>query len=253
MIEARTSLSQPSTVAVALWLGAWLRGAAGADDLVDVLGQAVPDCPVRAAAPGDSLHGLLGGLRSDEITAAWPLLPRPGRPLGWPRHVPEEPQPGVLPVGADRTARGVLLATPSGWQRLASAEPESDAAAVLALLAEALAPRAAIRRFTDLVTEATAELAALGLDRPATAQRSGSWEPALRRLPHGSPGALIDLLHRIATVLDALELALGDDGAAVTAGEAAARAGHLRRLHGDLTDLVVSAIVGNAVGPSLTS
>ena len=249
MIEARTRLSAPATVAVALWLDAWLRGEAASDDLLGVLASAAPDCPLRGAEPARSLDVLLGELRGRQVVAAWPVLPRPGRTLGWPRELPDEPTAAILLVGPEQVACGLLLTASAGWRLLPLVDGSAATALPLALLAEALPVRAALRRFTELLAEATRELSLLGLERRPTQPLPTRWTAGLAVLPPSCGPELVDLVHRTAHVLDALACALADHGAAVTAGEADARADHLRRLRDALTDLLVSAVLGARAGP----
>jgi hypothetical protein len=155
------------------------------------------------------------------------------------RHAPEPVEPSLV-------TRGVLQATPHGWTLAPSDAP------LAALLAGGLSPRAGARRFTELLDSAARELSRLGLDRPPSRPAVSRWASALVHLPTATDPALAALLHRVATVLDALELALADDGAAVTAGEARARSAGLLGLHGDLVDLVTSVAVGASIAaPSL--
>jgi hypothetical protein len=248
---ART-LTAPGAASVALWLEAWVRGGAGADDLLAVLARAAPDTPVvMAQAQGNlPLEALLRTLRTLDVVAAWPLLPRAGSAIGWPRDlgppmpavllVGRQPAPAASPEGTGPTldARGVLQATLHGW----AVQP--GAAPLAPLLAQGLSPRAGARRFADLLDTAARDLASLGLERAPTRSADSRWGRALMDLPASTDPALGALLHRIATVLDALELAVGDDGAAVTAAEARARASALHRLHGELVDLVTAVAVG---------
>jgi hypothetical protein len=238
---ART-LTAPGAAAVALWVDAWAGGAAAADDLLTVLAAAAPDTPlVLAGADGAvPLASLLRGIRDADVTVAWPLLPRAGRAVGWPRDVPGPPSPAVLLVGGGGPllARALLQVGPQGWQLTPTH------VGVEALLAEALSPRAGARRFTELLDAAARDLARLGLERAAPRAATPRWGRALMDLPPTTDPALAALLHRIAAVVDALELALADEGAAVTAGEARARAASLHRLHGDLAGLVGAVAVG---------
>ncbi len=60
------------------------------------------------------------------------------------------------------------------------------------------------------------------------------------------------LLDRLAALHDALDLALADDGAAVTAGEARARAAAIRGVVGDVED-VLAGLVGGLNVPAFLS
>ena len=275
------ALSEPAAVVAALWVQEWLGGRAAADDLLDVLTRIAPDTPAVLHDHGESLpaQALLHRLRTAQVTYAWPVLPRPGRTVGWPALVPD-PSPAVLVVGPATStdlrpleARLLLRVGSGGWlldhlrpttgsgQGTAvqgtdghgpAAEPDPTPDLVTLLTADALGHRAATRRFTGLLDDAATDLGRLGLDRPATNGAPTRWTATLQDLPRTADGSLVTLLQRSAVVLDALDQALRDDGAAVTAGEARARSARVHRLRGELCDLVCAATVGVAVAsPSL--
>lgn len=212
-----------------VWLGQWLRGSAAADDLVAALERLAPDAPATPLLP------LVRATGADRV---WPVLPRPGRSLGWPPGVPGAPQPAVL-LSAGPAVVGLVRCPPGGWRVDGAAEP-----GLRVLESEALGVRAAERRFAELVAGAAVGLERLALDRPAAGPATTAWDDALRRLPESlTPGAAA-LLRRVGSVLDALALALAEDGAAVTAGEAQARRDALRSLAGELADLLCGAVGG---------
>lgn len=251
MLASPVTLRAPDTAPLALWVDAWLRAQVATDDLLTAVSSLVPDCPPISYDGGATLAELLARLRNVGAAAAWPLLPRPGRTLGWPRMAPWEPVPSVLLVTARDTGAALLAASAHGWCLAALPETEGPDPVAGWLLSESLSTRQATRRFVDLLADATAELGALGLDRTPAATFRPRWEPATAKRPPRSDPELTGLLIRVAGVLDALELALSDTGAAVTAAEAAARSRPLRQLHGELTDLVVSVAVGATRRPSL--
>ena len=262
-------LSAPGAVSAALWLQAWLDGQAGSDDLLSMLAWVAPDTPVGLQEP-DATHpaeSLLQRIRARQPVQAWPVLPRPGRTLGWPPTVPGDPSPSVLLVAGPAQwhtpeARLLARAGSSGWILDDLRDPASSAPAgpngdittlpdlgsidqlISSATAESLSPRAAARRFAELLDEAARELTPLGLERPATQPGAYRWANAFGRLPSSVDGQLASLLARIALILDALDQALREDGAAVTAGEARGRASRLRRLDGELTDLICAAVAG---------
>lgn len=211
-----------------LWLGAWLRGTAAPDDVLGALAGAAPE-----AVAGD----LLGAIRAVRAERAWLLLPRPGRALAWPGAAPGDKGPTVLVTATDGS--GALVRPAQGRWTVVPAGP----ADLPALEGAALTDRQARRAFEAAVLESAGAFEALGLERAPTVTAPARWAAALRPAPPGVPPAALHVLHRAATVLDALDSARADDGAAVTAGEAAARASAVRRLAGELEDLVV-AIVG---------
>ena len=247
-------LPAPSAVAAALWLDGWLTGRTGSDDLLAVLARIAPDSPPALLADGSShaIGELLMRIRAEAVTHAWPVVPRPGRRAGWPEGLSLEPRPAVLLVAAAPTSHGLppaaalLHASTGGWAL--AAVPAEDATRVTApVLAEAVSPRSAARRFAEVVTAATDDLARLGLERAASTADRRAWSRTLRALPRGLAGEFAHVLDRLCTVLDGLELALVDDGAAVTAAEARVRSERLHTLHAELTDLLVSVVVGTAI------
>lgn len=225
----------------ALWLGAWLRGQVSPDEVLVALGRATPDAPSLVAVdglPGAPLSDLLAHARRRGADGCWLLLPRPGRTVGWPRALGGMPEPAVLV-----TARGcpVALLThgPGGWTLSSlTSGPEH------ALLAGALTARAGARELGSVLAEATDRLEALGLERAPTAECPPRWSPALDRGPRALDPATASLLERLVGLLDALERALADDGAAVTAAEAGARRLSLVGLADSLADLVVGVLGG---------
>jgi hypothetical protein len=259
------ALSEPAAVAAALWLQAWLDGRAGADDLLTVLSRIAPDTPAGLHENGGALPAtdLLARVRGAQVTQAWPVLPRPGQTAGWPTGVPDDPCPAVLLVRSARSedqlpmeARALLRAGRGGWvvddlravgtPYPAGARPsrKTGAGPVGALTAQALSPRTATRRFGELLDDAAVDLGRLGLDRAAAAPPESRWTDTLTRLPGTTDRQLVDLVQRSGLVLDALDQALLDDGAAVTASEARARSARLLKLRGELCDLMTAVAVG---------
>ncbi len=240
--------------AAALWIGARLSGHAAPDDLLAALVALDPDAApavrIDGAAP-QPLAGLLGPLVGQ--VGAWLVLPRPGSTLGWPREVLDAPRPAVLVTGppgapgAGSAARPALLLRHDrgGWVTRQVRAPE-----VLALEAAALPPRAAARRFTTVLDEAAQRLSRLGLDRPPAAPAPTRWRAALRPLPPGTTAELAALVTRIGDLRDLLDLALAEDGAAVTAAEADARARGIRSVADQLDDLLVALLAFRAVTAS---
>lgn len=216
-------------LAAALWLGSWLRGTAAPDDLLDALSR---------LAPGSSPDGLLAEVRSVGSDRTWLVLPRPGRSLGWPARLPGPPEPAVLLTAPGGTGV-VVRAEPGRW----SVSPEIPMQ-TLALEATALTARLARRAFEAALAESALRLERLGLERAPSAARGRGWQRALAAAPPGLDPEVGGILHRAAVVLDALALALADDGAAVTSGEAQARSGEIRGLAGAVEDLVAGVVGG---------
>ncbi|MGB7981563.1 MAG: hypothetical protein WCF36_12305, partial [Candidatus Nanopelagicales bacterium] len=71
-----------------------------------------------------------------------------------------------------------------------------------------------------------------------------AWRTALARLPAGTDPQALALVTRIAALRDALDLALAEDGAAVTAAEARARAARIRAVAGDVEDVLCGLVGG---------
>ena len=221
-------------LATALWLGCWLRDVAAPDDLLTELARVAPD-----ALPGP----LLPAVRATGADSVWLLLPRPGRTTGWPPRAAGVPEPAVL-LSAGRTPVGLVRTRPGAWQ-----VDSADGAPVLQVEAAALTARAASRAVSETISAAAGRLEQLGLDRPALGRADEQWRRAACCLPDRLDPAVAALIQRLAPVLDALALALAEEGAAVTSGEARARALELRTLTGELEDLLVGLVGGLNVQP----
>jgi hypothetical protein len=220
----------------ALWLGAWLRGTAAPDDLLEALAR---------LAPGASPAGVLAEVRSARPVGTWLLLPRPGRILGWPQSAAGPPEPAVLLTdGADA---GWLIRPSHGRWSVGLVGP----AEVAPLRAEALSGRQGRRAFDSVVEESAARFERLGLDRPAAMATPHRWAEAVESLPPGLEPDALAVLHRGTALLDVLQVALADDGAAVTSAEAAARAAEVRQLVGRVED-VLAGVVGGLNAPTDT-
>jgi hypothetical protein len=230
----------------AVWLGSWLRGAAGSDDLLEAMAHAAPDAPpvgsLLGAAP-TPLPDLLRAIRVSGADATWLLLPRPGRTIGWPAGMDGVPVPAVLLSRGDVTV-GLLRQGVTGWQW-----DHAGSAALTALQAGMLTARSGARALAEAVTEAAVRLEGLGLDRAATQVAPREWEVALGLLPRGLDPQVEALLVRLAGLHDALDLALVEEGAAVTAGEARARTAEVLAVLGHLEDVIAGVVGGLNVAP----
>ena len=225
----------------ALWLGAWLRGAAGSDDLIESLALAAPDAPLVGSIDGAQpapLPDLLRAIRQSGADSTWLLLPRPGRLIGWPPGVDGAPMPAVLLSRGDNGI-GLLRHGVSGWLW----DP-AGSAPISPLQAGMLTSRSGARALAEAVTAAAHRLEELGLDRAATRPAPREWEAALGRLPRGPDPQVEALLVRLAALHDALDLASVEEGAAVTAGEARSRAAAVRAVLGEVEDVVVGVVGG---------
>ena len=226
---------------VTVWLGSWLRGDAASDDLLEAMARAFPDAPAVAHLHGAGqvpVPDLLRAIRVSGAQGTWLLLPRPGATVGWPADSPAAPVPAALLSRGD-LALGLLRHEATGWRW------DPAGSAVLApLQAQMLTARSGARALAEAVTAAAERLERLGLDRAPTSPPPRTWELALGRLPGGLDPQVEALLIRLGALHDALDLALADDGAAVTAGEARARAAQLRAVVGQVQDVIVGVVGG---------
>ena len=233
--------------ATALWFDAWLRGSAGSDDLLDQLARTAPDAPARVAIAGadHELSALLRSLRGFKAPRTWLLLPRPGRTVGWPAGIGGPPEPAVLISGAG-AANGLLRSGRAGWRWDSCGD-----SSVALLEAGMLTARAGARALAEAAAEAAQRLESLGLERPPTRAHPREWETALRHVPTGLDSPVHSLLIRLAVLHDALDLALAEEGAAVTAAESRSRSGELRAVVGHVEDIIAGLVGGlNAPVPA---
>lgn len=230
----------------AVWLGSWLRGAAGSDDLLEALAHASPDAPALGSvlgAPPTPLPDLLRAIRTSGAQGTWLLLPRPGHTIGWPPGADGAPVPAVL-LSRDDRAVGLLRHEVTGWRW-----DSAHSMALTAVQSGMLTARSGARALAEVVTDAADRLEQLGLDRAATRPVPREWELALGRLPRGLDQQVEVLLVRLAALHDALDLALDEEGAAVTAAEARARAAEILRVRGQVQD-VIAGVVGGLNAPA---
>lgn len=229
-----------------LWLGSWLRGAAGSDDLLEAMALAAPDAPAVGSVLGASpaaLPDLLRAVRVSGADCTWLLLPRPGRTIGWPPGTDGPPVPGVL-LSRGEEGAGLLRHAATGWRW-----DEVGSTTLAAVQAGMLTARSGARILAEVVTSAADRLQHLGLDRPASRPAPRTWEVSLGRLPRGLDPPVEALLVRLAALHDALDLALVEEGAAVTAAESRARAAEVRAVLGQVED-VIAGVVGGLNAPA---
>lgn len=236
----RVSPEQLRTVVLrSLVLALWSDGRASADDALTVL------------PPAPRGHGvqLLGSLRRLAFTQTWVAGGRTGRPdpvTGTRPAVLFARTAGVGPDLARAPAPLVAYLDDSGITDLiGAAAPPST----LPLLADALTPRQAERRLDELTREAAARLTKLGLQRGRGDLAARLAELAHRHpsYPAALPADLRAALGRLDAIMDIVSLGLADEGAAVTAGEAEARAKPLRLLADQAADLLVAVANGHNV------
>ncbi len=228
----------------ALWLGAWLRGSAGSDDLLEQMARTAPDAPARVGIDGadHDLPDLLRHVRGFTAPRTWLLLPRPGRTGGWPVGLAGSPEPSVL-ISAEGSAARLLRSDRTGW----SWDSCGDSG-VGVLEAGMLTARSGARALAEAAADAAQRLESLGLERPAMGTLAHEWEGAMRHLPPGLDSAVHSLMIRLAALHDALDLAVAEEGAAVTAAESRARSVELRAVVGQVED-IISGLVGGLNAP----
>jgi hypothetical protein len=230
----------------AIWLGSWLRGSAGSDDLLEAMAQGSPDAPavgsVLGARPAP-LPDLLRAIRMSGADGTWLVLPRPGHTIGWPPAADGAPVPAVLLSRGDLPV-GLLRHEATGWRWDAV-----RSVALAAVQAGMLTARSGSRALAEVVTAAAERLEDLGLERAATRSMPREWELALGRMPRGLDAQVEALLVRLAALHDALDLALVEEGAAVTAAEARGRSAEIRGVVGQVED-VIAGVVGGLNAPT---
>lgn len=222
---------------MAWWLSAWLRGDASSDDVLDAV--LAGDAAYDVIGLGDSgmvpLALSLGALRASGASSVGLALPAPGAPagLGGPSDfnaaaieageavVLDGAGLGLVPV---RAGAGVV------WRAFpANRRPLVD-------LGEA------DRSLRAALPEAAGMLAALDVARwrPEVADQLMNLRhrPAYDA-PPGTPARAVDLASRAVQAMEIVDLALEDEGGAVTAHEIVQREGALR----PLADVARAALV----------
>jgi hypothetical protein len=232
----------PRSAALALWGNAWLQGSGSLDDAAaQVVG---PDALHRVVGlPGEDADApigiALGRLRAAGVAALRVVLPEPGDALGL---------PGPPGFNSDAVARGecvITVAAPGSptWALLPTAAASEGGDVVRWDVVE-VNPSAhphglptlseAERALADAVREATERLVQLDLarGREELADRLRRVERDVSRLelPAGLSPRAQRAVVQAARLLGILDVASATDGAAVTAGEAVARAETLRPL-----------------------
>lgn len=229
-----------------VWASAWLHGAAAADDVLDALvpwaglhevvaadetTAAELDLPEPTAVPVSPAM-LLAALRRDGAKSARLILPVPGDVRG------AGPVRGAFGTDALRAGQAVLL-------------PDADLGVVPVRIADGIlrwtVHRVAAGRPMEYVGLAEAEHALRGAVREAAATLSAldiaRHRPEVRKeiadtlanrpqllWPAGTPGRVLRVLEQADEVATILAAAAGEESAAVSATELAARAAALRPL-----------------------
>jgi hypothetical protein len=213
----------PASVRLAWWGTAWLRGYAGPDDLIDAVVDVDATHLVSLDASAEPLMTALGQLRSAGADALGAAMPAEGDPvgLGGPRPFND----AALEAG-----EAVLVVDAAGFP-LRGLVPERVGAAVTWRALEAHRRQLpdvgeADRILRAALLDAARELADLDVARwrPEVADRLMNLRHRDRlTAPPGVPARCVDLAARGLQALEITDLALEDDGGALTALEASAR------------------------------
>lgn len=221
----------PAAARLAAWGSAALAGDASLDEAAEhVAGR--DDAPHRVfGVPGESagvnVAYALGRLRASGVEALRLVLPRPGDASGL---------PGPPAFNERAVARGAAVLTVGGQTPLAVLDETRGAWTVHAVDPDPRTPlglRDAVRELTRVMREATELLTRLDVARwePAAAEvlahHSAATRPVLPLSADPQAHHVLEMARRVAAVV---ELARRSDGAAVSAGEARARAEALREL-----------------------
>lgn len=208
-----TSLSPAARLA--WWATAWLRGLVVTDLLLDALSA---DDALHVAEDGGSLTGLLGRLRGPGATGCGLALPVDGDPLGLggPRELNEA---ALLHGAAVVCAEASLALVPVERGEVVTWHAFPASPRQLPDVGEA------DRLLRGATLDAVERLAALDVAR---------WRPEVADLlsgpagqpltgPPGTPARCVALAGRAVTARAVVDLALADDGAAVSATQASRR------------------------------
>ena len=201
----------PPSATLAWWATGWLRGRVVTDLVLDAVGA---DGRLHRGADGEPLLGLLGKLRSNGATGCGLALPVEGDPLGL----------GGPPelTGPAMAAGEAAVAPEAGLALVPEVGPEVVTWSVLPAERRQLPDVGEADRVLRRTTiEAAEALAALDVARwrPEAADllTGAGGEPL--PLPEGVPARCADLARRALAAEAVVEVALADDGGAVTAAE----------------------------------
>ncbi len=243
--------SLPRSASLALWLGACRRGLVGPDDFAAAVRGEDPQHLVvgwpDTDAAGFTLDLLPGRVRAAGTTQLSLALPVAGDPLGL---------RGPAPFNTDALDAGealVFTAPTRSWGLV----PTTDARTVVwqvqpADPAPLLDPGEAGRTLRQVLLEVTGELVRLDV---------ASWQPEIPDLllnlqhrdglplPPGTSAEHVDALERAQLCNEIVELALGDDGGAVSAYEMEARRRCLTELDRAARRTIV-AVCSASLGPT---
>ena len=202
----------PLSGLVAWWTTAWLRGLAVTDLVLDAWAR---DGRLHQGADGERLPGLLGRLRSAGATGCGLALPREGDPigLGGPRELNDLALvQGEAVVAAD----GGLSLVPEAGEEVVIWHVLPAAPRQLPDVGEA------DRTLRATLREAADALAALDVARWRP-EAADLLQPSARQrrlaAPDGTPPRCVELAGRALSAAAVVEVALLDDGGAVSAAE----------------------------------
>ncbi len=218
------------TAVLVAWGNSWLAGQAAADDLLDAV---APPRVIRDSDGED--RELLQGLRELQrkgVRGFQLALPVPGDPSG----IAAEPQIIAAAVAAQAAAVAIgcdllLLPNDAGWSALPYAAPMLAAAGVRPP-AGGQSSREAEADLTDALANTTAQLHTLDLARmrPDFERILESGWLRSQSFPTDLGERNLKLIHTAARVLQIVDIAQLDDGAALTASEARYRTAALKAL-----------------------
>lgn len=210
--------SLPIAGRVAWWGTVLLRGHVGPDDFADALGEEYVAHVVLGAQPADSLVQLLRRAGADGVAAVFPV---PGDPFGL-------AGPGAFNAAAVEVGEAILT-TGSGSGVGAVPHPVGRAMEWHTHATDRRMPPdlgEADRELRTTLLRCAEELARLDVARwrPEVADELQSLRGGVPLVaPPGVPPRAADLARRALHLQAVVELALADDGAAVSASEARAR------------------------------
>ena len=219
-----SGLELPAAVRMAWWGTAWLRGHVVADHLIDaVLGA---DANHLVVFPGDTPEPLvtgLGRLRSDGADSLGAALPVEGDPVGL-------GGPAAFNTAALEAGEAVVVLDVAGFARHGLVPDRVGAAVTWSVMGAERRQLPDVgeadRSLRSALPEAADALAALDVARwrPEVADRLMNLRhrPELAA-PPGVPGRCVELAARGLQALEVVDLALADDGGALSAAEAEAR------------------------------
>jgi hypothetical protein len=221
-VDDRPSLL-PASVRLAWWGTAWLRGHVVADHLIDAVLERDAIHLVVLDATAEPLVTGLGALRAEGVDALGAAMPAEGDPVGL-------GGPAVFNATALEAGEAVLALDAAGFV-VRGLVPERVGAAVTwrshpANRRQLPDVGEADRALRTALLDAAAGLAALDVARwrPEVADRLMNLRhrPGLTA-PPGVPGRCVELAARGLQALEIVDLALEDDGGALTAHDAQTR------------------------------